>query len=712
MTAIIPRVIGFTRTELVLDKAHNAVISMDERGRVTYWNPSAESVFGIPREQALRREVAELIIPERFREAHRSGLRRFLLDGTGPLLGRRIEVSALRADGAEIPVEMTISAIREGEAWTFTTFLQDISERREAERERERLVDELRQALAGSERRFEAIVGSLSDPVTIRDRRDRIVYANRAALDHLGFRTLDELRSTPPCAIMADYIVLAEDGSEVTMDAIPSVRLLRGETPEPLLIQTIHRRGGSSRWNVLKAAPLLDAAGSIESTVLVIEDVTAQKQAELRAVFLAEAGRALTASLDYEATLRSVAELAVPQIADWCAVDLLDTDGERIPVSVAHVDPAKLVLADELRAHEPERPDPERGLGRVFATGESLLYPEVSDEMLAEAATDARHLQLLRAVGFRSVAIVPIRLGTRVLGAMTLVTAESRRRLERSDLELAEQVGLRAAVAIENSRIYSERSRIAHTLQQSLLPDELPEVPGYELASAYIPAFAHSEVGGDFYDVWQARGHWMLVVGDVTGKGVEAAALTSLVRHTLRATSEFVSSPAELLIRLDHILKKQRRQSICTAICARVEPDGVTLAVGGHPLPILLDAGDAQPAGEFGPLLGAFEDVGWAETRLELAPGSTLVFFTDGVTDALGEHGERYGLARLRDTLAGCGELPPADLIRTVTGAIRAFSVGEHADDTTVLAVRRRGDSDGAAERRHRDARPAALRST
>jgi PAS domain S-box-containing protein len=699
-----------TRTELLLDRAHDAVISMDERGLVTYWNPSAESTFGIAREQAVGREVAELIVPERFREAHREGLRRFLSEGAGPLLDRRIEMAALRAGGVEFPVEMTISAIREGKAWAFTAFLQDITERRESERERERLVEELRHALAGSERRFEAIVGSLSDPVTIRDRSDRIVYANRAALVHLGFDSLEELRSTPPAEIMAGYLVLAEDGTEVPMEAIPSVRLLRGESPEPLLIQTIERRTGRSRWNVLKAAPLLDHTGRVESTILVIEDVTDQKRAERRAAFLAEAGRALSASLDYQATLRSVAELAVPQIADWCAVDLLDADGERIPVSVAHVDPAKLRLADELRTYEPARPDPESGLGRVFATGEPLLYPEVNDAMLGRAAADERHLELLRAVGFRSVAIVPIRLGGRVLGAMTLVTVDSGRTLDRSDVDLAEQVGLRAAVAIENARIYSERSRIAHTLQQSLLPEELPEVPGYELASAYIPASEHGEVGGDFYDVWEAGGRWMLALGDVTGKGVDAAALTAVVRHTLRATSEFVTDPSELLTRLDGILKKQRRQSICTAICARIEPDGVTLAVGGHPLPIRLDSSGADQAGEFGPLLGAFDEVEWRQTRLELAPGSALVFFTDGVTDAIGEQGERYGLGRLRDTLDRCREVPPGDLIRAVTGAIRAFQVGEHADDTTVLAVRRRaGREHPAADRDHLEARAAAL---
>jgi len=690
-----------TRTELVLDRAHNAVISMDERGLVTYWNPSAEGMFGIESERAAGRPVAELIIPERFRAAHVAGLERFLADGTGPLLGRRVEMAALRCDGSEFPVEMTISAIRDGPGWTFTTFVQDISARRAAERERERLVEELQQALTGSERRFEAIVGRLSDPVTIRDRSDRITYANRAALVHLGFATTEELRRTPPAEIMRDYIVSREDGGAVAMDAIPSVRLLRGEAPEPLLIRTVHRRSGQERWNLLKASPLLDEAGQVESTIMVIEDVTEQKRAERRSEFLAEASRALASSLDYQRTLQTVAELAVPHIADWCAVDLVDRDGDRVSVSVAHVDPDKLRLADELRAYEPARPDPAQGLGLVLRTGEALLYPEITEQMISGAAVDGRHLELLRAVGFRSAAVVPITLGERVLGAMTLVSAESGRTLDRSDLELAEQVGARAAVAIENARIYSERSQIAHTLQQSLLPEELPDVPGYELASAYIPAFEYTEVGGDFYDVWQARGQWMLAVGDVTGKGVEAATLTSLVRHTLRATSDFLSSPAELLAQLDATLKRQRRRSVCTAICARVEPDGVTLAVGGHPLPLRVHPSGAEQAGEFGPLLGAFDEVDWQDRHVELPPGDTLVFFTDGVTDALRDDGERYGLERLRGALARCGEDTAAQVVATVTAAVEAFQAGEHADDTAVLALHRRPDhehGDGAAD--------------
>ena len=605
-------------TELILDRAHNAAVLMDEQGRVTYWNPQAEQMFGVAREQALGRPVAELIIPER-------------------------------------------------------------------------LVAELRRALRGSERRFDAIVGSLSDAVTIRDREHRFVYANRAALAHLGFDSWEQLRDTAPATIMDDYLVRGEDGGEIAMDDIPSVRILRGEqAAEPLLIRTVHRETGAQRWNLLKAAPLLDEQGGVEATITIIEDVTEERRSELRSAFLAQAGTVLASSLDYEQTLRNVAELAVPDIVDWCAVDLLGEEGERQTVAVAHVDRKRIALAEELRRYTPDRLDPEQGLGRVLRTGEAEIYPEITEEMLAQAAVDERQLELLRAVGLRSVLIVPMRIGERILGAMTLVSAESARTLDRFDLELAEQTAARAAVAIENARLYSERSLIARTLAQSLLPEELPEIPGYELSSVYLPARETSMVGGDFYDVWPVGDSWIVIVGDVTGKGIEAAALTSLVRHTVRSASEFQSSPAALLAFVDGTLKRRPALSVCTAICLRLDRDSATLAVGGHPLPVHVGADGVRELGEHGPLLGAFPDVRWRDFPLRLDAGGTLVAYTDGFTDARDEQGVRFGAKRLHETLSGLGSRPAAETIEGMTSRLDAFQkTGAHADDIAAIVLRR-----------------------
>jgi len=675
----------------ILDLAPNAVVSMDESGRVTYWNPRAEEMFGVSSDDALGNRVAELIVPERFRAAHAAAVDLFLANGTGPLIGRKVELEALRSDGTEFPVELTLSAVRDGDRWMFHAFVADISGRRETEQQRDLLVDELRVALQDSERRFQAVVGSFSDPVTIRDRQDRIVYANRAALQTLGFESVQQLRETPPADIMADYIVSGDDGRPVAMEDIPSVRILGGQRAEPLLIRTINRQTGAQRWQLLKSAPLLDSDREIEATITVIEDVTEQKRAERQNAFLADVSAALASSLDYEQTLRNVAQLAVPDVVDWCAVDLRDEDGDRRPVAVAHADPEQLKLAEELRNYEEIRLNPNEGIGLVFRTGQSVLYPAILDEMLVRLAADQHHLDLLREVGMRSVAVVPMTVGNRILGAMTLVNAESGRTLDDFDLRLAQQVADRAAVAIENARLYSERSSIAHTLQQSLLPEQLPQIPGFELASVYIPAFESTEVGGDFYDVWELEDGWMLMIGDVTGKGIEAAALTSLVRHTMRAASEFESSPAELLARVDSILKKQRARSICTALCMRLFEDRALLAAGGHPLPLHVSSRGVNRVGEHGPLLGGFSDVSWEDTTVEFEPDSIVVAYTDGVTDAIGADGTRYGLQRLCDTLAQFRGRSATAVIEGLTVALGEFQIGTHADDTAALVLRRRG---------------------
>jgi PAS domain S-box-containing protein len=699
--------VAIGKLEQILDRAHSAVISLDKAGVVTYWNPSAERVFAISPQDAIGRPVADLIIPERFRDAHRLGIERFLADRTGPMLDRRVELSALRADGSEFPVEMTITAISDATGSTFTAFIADVSERAEAERARERLVVQLSQALRQSELLFGTIVGSLSDAVTIRNQEHQLTYANPAALAYLGFESVEELQASSPAEIMSAYRVYSAGGEELSMAAIPSVRILDGHNVEPLLIRTVHRETGAERWNLLKSAPLLAEGDGVESTITFIEDVTEQQRARLHAAFLARASEVLFSSLDYERTLHNVAQLAVPEIADWCAVDLLTDAGTRQSVAVAHTDPSRLRLAEELRAYEPDELAPDEGLGLVFRTGEPLFYPEIPDELLVNAANDDHHLELIRAVGMKSAIAVPMRLAGRTLGALTLVSADSGRVLDRMDLVLAEQVAVQAALAIENSRVYGQRAQIAHTLQQSLLPTKLPEIPGYELAGAYLPAVAGgAEVGGDFYDVWQSGSGWLIVIGDVTGKGVEAAALTSLARHTLRTASAFINQPAALLDHLNRTLLAQPEFSVCTALCLYLNPatDEITIAAGGHPLPVHISDGTADAVGKPGSLLGAFQDARWTDTRVSLKQGATLLLYTDGVTDAVGNDRDRFGPDRLHEQLLKAGNSTSTGLLEDLMRAIRKFQSGPQADDTALLAIRRPTGAEHRASR-HRSQR-------
>lgn len=543
------------------------------------------------------------------------------------------------------------------------------------------------------DQRLSVILDALAEAVTIRALNNHIVYANQAALDRLGFDSVAALRDADPEALMGPYETTDELGNELAMDDLPSVQLLRGETPEPLLMRSVNRASGEESWVLLKAAAVLDEDGAIESAVTIIADVTEATRATQRVEFLARIGELLASSLDYQQTLRNVAGLAVPQLADWCAVDLFDADGSREPVAIAHSQPAKLELAKRLRAYEPGRLDPEQGLGKVLRTGEPVLYTHIPDELLVGAAVDDEHLRLLRAVGMRAVLIVALNVAGRAIGALTMVNSESGRTFNADDVEFAEQIAARAAVAVQSARLYSERSRVARTLQNSLLPEAIPEIPGWDVAALYRPAGHESEVGGDFYDFWEVGEDWLMMIGDVTGKGVGAAALTSLVRYTARAASEFDARPSEILARIDAALRRRPVVSLCTALCLRLSRDGATLSVGGHPLPLCLGDDGIAEVGEHGTLLGALEHTRWPEVQVALRPGQSLVAFTDGVTDAIGEGGERWGTERLAAALGGASDRAPAGLRAHLLQSLDEFQVGEQADDTAVVIMRFTGET-------------------
>jgi serine phosphatase RsbU (regulator of sigma subunit) len=277
---------------------------------------------------------------------------------------------------------------------------------------------------------------------------------------------------------------------------------------------------------------------------------------------------------------------------------------------------------------------------------------------------------------------------TRVIGALTMVSAESGRSFEQSDVELAEQIAEMAALAVENARLYTERTSVARTLQSSLLPEALPDVPGWEIAAAYRPAGQESEVGGDFYDVWQVAGDWLMMIGDVTGKGVGAATVTSLVRHTAWAASEVDPRPAEVLARVDGALKRRPSLPVCSALCLRIARGRGTLASGGHPLPLRISDDGVTELGRAGTLLGAFAKVDWPEEEFAMRPGDTLVAITDGVTDTVGPGDERFGPARLQEILTRVQNESPMVIRDRLVAALEDFQVGAQADDTAIVVMR------------------------
>ena len=417
-------------------------------------------------------------------------------------------------------------------------------------------------------------------------------------------------------------------------------------------------------------------------------------RARRRLALLAAAGTTLSASLDFEATLEGIARLAVPELADWCLLDILEEDGSVNQLAAAHADPARESLLRELLGYRRFGEDAPGTVARVLRTGHSILIPEASDALLTERATGEEHLGVLRRLGVCSIMSVPLLARRRTLGAMTLVSSDPERRYGEEDLSLAEGLAYRCALAVDNARLYRERSHIARTLQRSLLPS-LPEMPGIEVGVEYLPVGEENEAGGDFYDLIRtSEDGWLAVIGDVCGKGAAAAAVTALTRYTIRAVAMREDEPSAVLVALNEAMLWQVDDGqFCTVACARLEPvDGgceLGVARGGHPAPLVVRAdGSVEVLAPPGRALGIFSDPGLEVQKVSLRPGDAVVFYTDGIVEARGPDGSFFGEERLRALLRSCAGLSAPTIAQRLRDVTLEYGEGNARDDLAVLVLR------------------------
>jgi PAS domain S-box-containing protein len=313
------------------------------------------------------------------------------------------------------------------------------------------------------------------------------------------------------------------------------------------------------------------------------------------------------------------------------------------------------------------------------------------------AEWEARYPSLGAGQEFAGIVAVPLFSGDRPLGCMALSFREPRT-LDADDLDFLVSLGSQASTALERALLFENRAYVAHKLQEGLLPDHLADIPGIETAVRYRSISGGGEVGGDFYDVFEAGPErWALAVGDVCGKGTEAAVVTGLARHTVRALAWVKEGPAEVLHFLNDALRRHAAvPSFCTVGCGilRVADGGfgVRLASGGHPYPIVLRAGGAiEEILVSGTMLGVADDPQLEEVEVLLAPGDALVLYTDGVIDARRPGGERFGEARLMSVLESVQSGSADEVARTIDDAVAAHDPEAPADDRAVVVLRALG---------------------
>ncbi|HKO39491.1 MAG TPA: SpoIIE family protein phosphatase [Solirubrobacterales bacterium] len=394
---------------------------------------------------------------------------------------------------------------------------------------------------------------------------------------------------------------------------------------------------------------------------------------------------------ELEETLNAITEILVPELCDLCAIDLIE-DGQVRRVAVRANGPDAEEVEAKLAARPPafqSEMASEAGEGRV----EPRFFEHVDDGVLRDAAADEEDFQFLRSLRTRSSVIVELRARGRITGMLTVSVGPSGRRFRSSDARFVSVLAGRVALALDNAGLFSElersdreRAQIAATLQRGLLPPPLPHIPGWSVAAMYRPAGAENEIGGDFYDAFRIAGGWMVVIGDVTGRGAQAAAVTAHARYTLRTAAALTGDPVVALRTLNRELLG-RGTALCSVAAMTITEDPtqpVRLAVAGHPPPLLVDGDSVTEAASPAPVLGAFPDEQWRVEAAAVAPGQQLVVITDGITEAEGEEG-RFGEERLRAELVGIAS--PALAAQRLEGALHEFTGGEMDDDAAIIAI-------------------------
>ncbi|MFI6474694.1 MULTISPECIES: SpoIIE family protein phosphatase [unclassified Streptomyces] len=708
-----------------------AVVQIDRAGAVRAWNEDAEELFGYPAEQVTGKALTDFAA-----WPHTPGTSTGIVEALQ--LSRWEGTYGIRgADGRVVPVYASHLRVRDTEGEPSTVCL---------------LVRDDERAVLQSPARQPA-----TDPVALGESRNvdpfEVFIGSPAPddLDGLLQRTVERARDMLD-GDSAFLLLATDDETELEVRAttgLPSARQRFARVP----VEAGTGRYGSARMPAVHedlaavpgAVPLLESTGmrSVVTVPLKVEGrltgslgvaaespgrysneealrlqfaadrialaVESARLGELERLrrgslsFLVEASDLLAGTLDRDQTLALMAQMTVPTLATWCAVyTIADQASDPYLSYVLHEDEERIDgLKALLSKINPPEPVPTPGARVWTAPGEAAHQAALRVSMRDLSRSGSPHtggglgttLSTAAAVGGETV-VLPLVARNRVIGMLTL-GKPSDDHFRQEILELAEDLSRRAALALDNARLYSERMAISRSLQRSLLPPGLPQIPGVEVEVIYRAAGEGNEVGGDFYDLFPIRdGAYGFAIGDVCGTGPEAAAVTGLARHALRLLArEGFGGPAVLERLNAAILDEGARSRFLTLLYGELWPqeDGsaiLKIVCAGHPLPLRLrQDGSVEPAADPQPLLGVMEDLELYEQTITLDPGDVLLCVTDGITERR-EGTRMLGDDGLTDVLASCTGLTAGAVAARVLRAVERFAAEPASDDMAILSMR------------------------
>ncbi len=676
----------------VLDVLERAVIVTDPAGHILLWNRAAEGFYGWPEHEVLGRSILDVLAPPQQAETDAADLA--LLAGGTSKTGDRIVVGR---DGIEIRVHTFTSPMvdEQGDVVAIVGSSEDVGERRLQEQEARDLSEHFRSALAAGGLgtwRWDIASGE-----TVWDAHMEQLFG----LEPGGFDGSFET-----------YVSLLhpEDGPDVLANITEAVRTKSSYRVEHRVVhpdESVRWIGGVGGVTTDEFGRVIGMVGcSMDVTDRVLQESELRRLTEMaeraaeserlqreRLEFLASINTALSRSSTIAELMENVTRQAVPRLGDWCAMHVVTADGRGVPeVVIAHVDEEMERHAREVHHFFPWDPEASSGVPAVIRSGRTEFIPEISPDLLAASDLTPKARKLVTRLDLGSAITVAMKKRSRVVGALQFIATNQSRRYTSDDVALAETVAARIASSIENLRLHDEQREIARTLERSLLPSSLPEVPGVDVAVRYWPNGEVNEVGGDFYDLFalETDGRFALVLGDVCGTGPSAAALTGLARHTIRDSAWHDDGHEGVLHSLNRAVRRSGYHTFLTCVYGTIDTTSaattLTVTCGGHPLPTLVRDGEPSPIGLPGRLLGCFDDTDVHPTTIELLPGDVIVFHTDGATDVIPPNGldeDEWRAVVAEAARRGGGAEEIADSIKELLGAILPFE--ERNDDIALL---------------------------